>query len=211
MKRIIKGTEPPCLLKYRQIDGANYDGYHPKEPLKKALLAEQGYICCYCMRRISEENMEIEHWQPESKYPELQITYKNLLASCSGNRGSKKDNQHCNPRKGDTEITINPADYKNCENYIKYSSQGKILSDDETINYELDTILNLNIQTLKENRKVAFDTVIAVLNKKFPNKTWSQEAIKKKLEELSSKDAEGKYSPYCQYLVWYLSKRLNNP
>jgi hypothetical protein len=51
------------------------------------------------------QQMEIEHWQPGSKYPELQINYKNLLASCSGNRGSKKDNQHCNPRKGDTEIT----------------------------------------------------------------------------------------------------------
>ncbi|MEO3704179.1 hypothetical protein AAFM79_04325 [Trichormus azollae HNT15244] len=57
------------------------------------------------MRRISIDNMEIKHWQPESKYPELQIDYKNLLASCSGNRGSKKDNQYCNPRKGDTEIT----------------------------------------------------------------------------------------------------------
>jgi hypothetical protein len=47
--------------------------------------------------------------------------------------------------------------------------------------------------------------------KKFPNKTWSKEAIKKKLEELSSKDAEGKYTEYVQYIVWYLSKRLNNP
>jgi hypothetical protein len=53
MKRIIKGSEPSCLLQYRQIDGANYDGYHPKEPLKKSLLKEQGYICCYCMGRIS--------------------------------------------------------------------------------------------------------------------------------------------------------------
>ncbi|QSV71285.1 MAG: TIGR02646 family protein [Aphanizomenon flos-aquae KM1D3_PB] len=96
MKRIIKGIEPACLLKYRQIERTdcdgyrpNYDGYRPKKPLtlKKALLTEQGYICCYCMRRISEDNMEIEHWQPQSKYPELQINYKNLLASCSGNRG----------------------------------------------------------------------------------------------------------------------------
>jgi uncharacterized protein (TIGR02646 family) len=212
MKRIIKGTEPPCLLKYRQIDGANYDGYHPKEPLKKALLKDQGFICCYCMRRISEENMEIEHWQPESKYPELQINYKNLLASCSGNRGSKKDNQHCNPRKGDTEITINPADSsKNFENYIRYSSTGKIFSTDENINSDLNDILNLNLQTLKDNRQTELLTVINALNKKFPNKTWTQEAIKKKVEELSSKDADGKYSPYCQYIVWYLSKRLNNP
>ncbi|MDD1438568.1 TIGR02646 family protein, partial [Dolichospermum sp. ST_sed10] len=72
-------------------------------------------------------------------------------------------------------------------------------------------ILNLNYQTLKENRKIALDTVIAVLNKKFSNKTWSKEALKKKVEELTTKDAEDKYSPYCQYIVWYLSKRLNNP
>jgi uncharacterized protein (TIGR02646 family) len=212
MKRIIKGYEPPCLLQYRQINGANYDGYSPKKSLKEALLTEQGYICCYCMRRISEENMEIEHCEPQSKYPELQINYKNLLASCSGNRGSKKDNQHCNPRKGDAEITINPCDStKNCENYIKYSSTGKIFSDDETINHELNEILNLNLQTLKDNRQTKLFTLINALNKKFPNKTWSKEAIKKKLEELSSKDAEGKYTEYVQYIVWYLSKRLNNP
>ena len=53
MKRIIKGKEPLCLLKHRLTKEANYDNYHPKEPLKKALLIEQGYICCYCMRRIS--------------------------------------------------------------------------------------------------------------------------------------------------------------
>jgi uncharacterized protein (TIGR02646 family) len=232
MKRIIKGIEPPCLLKYRQIQGANYDGYSPKKPLKEALLTEQGYICCYCMRRISINNMEIEHNKPQADFsgnksgnksdnPDLQLDYKNLLASCSGNRGNGKKNLHCNARKGDYEgrnrnytMILNPSDpNKNCENYIKYSSTGKILSicDDETINHELNEILNLNYQTLKENRKIALDTVIAVLNKKFPHKTWSKEAIKKKLEELSSKDAEGKYSPYSQYIVSYLSKRLNNP
>jgi uncharacterized protein (TIGR02646 family) len=208
MKRIIKGTEPLCLLQYRQTEGANYEGYHPKEPLKRALLAEQGYICCYCMRRISEATMEIEHWKPESKYPELQINYKNLLASCSGNRGTRRSNQHCNPRKGDVEITINPADSKNCEIYIKYSSTGKISSDNATIDYELNEVLNLNFQTLKENRKTELDTVINALNKKFPNKTWNKEEIKKKIDEFNCRDVEGKYKPYCQYIISYLSKRL---
>ncbi|MEA5620268.1 retron system putative HNH endonuclease [Cronbergia sp. UHCC 0137] len=210
MKQIIKGTEPLCLLKHRQTDQASYENYSPKEPLKKALLIEQGYICCYCMRRISEENMEIEHWKPMSinKYPELQIDYKNLLASCSGNRGNRKTNQHCNPRKGDEEITINPADSKSCEIYIKYSSTGKILSDDETINYELNEILNLNLETLKDNRTTALNAVIDALKRKFANKTWTKEAIAKKLNEFNSKDAEGKYSEYCQYIVCYLNKRL---
>ncbi|WP_414529720.1 retron system putative HNH endonuclease [Nodularia chucula] len=214
MKRIIKGAEPPCLLKYRQIDGANYEGYSPKKPLKEALLTEQGYICCYCMRRISIDNMEIEHNKARNKncYPELQLDYKNLLASCTGNRGKGLKNFHCNARKGYYEgknnickINLNPADSKrNCEHYIKYSANGEILStsDDETINHELNEILNLNLQTLKDNRKTAFFTVINALKKKFSNKTWSKEAIQKKVEELSSKDAEGKYSPYCQYIAW---------
>ena len=107
-------------------------------------------------------------------------------------------------------MSVNPADSKNCESYIKYSSQGKIFSDDENINYELDTILNLNIQTIQENRKVALDAIIEVLNQNFPKKPWSKEALKKKLEELSSKDVKGKYSRYCQYIAWYLVKRLNN-
>lgn len=126
-------------------------------------------------------------------------------------RGNPLKNQHCNPRKGDEEITINPADStNNCENCIKYSSTGKILSDDETINSEINDILNLNFQTLVDNRKTALNAVIDALNTKFPNKTWSNEAINKKLGEFGSKDAEGKYSAYCQYVVFYLSKRLNN-
>jgi hypothetical protein len=56
-------------------------------------------------------------------------------------------------------LSINPADSKNCESYIKYSSQGKIFSDYENISYEIDTIFNLNIQTIQENRKVALDAI----------------------------------------------------
>ena len=162
--------------------------------------------------------MEIEHNKPQGDNPDLQLDYKNLIGSCSGNRGQGKKNLHCNARKGDYEgkhrnytMNLNPVDSNNnCENYIKYSSTGKIFSDDETINHELNEILNLNLQTLKDNRRTKLLTVINALNKNFPNKTWSKEAIKKKLEELSSKDAEGKYTEY-EYIVWYLSKRLNNP
>lgn len=34
---------------------------NPKQALQKALLQEQGYICCYCGKRIGEENIRIEH------------------------------------------------------------------------------------------------------------------------------------------------------
>ncbi|MGL6136783.1 MAG: retron system putative HNH endonuclease, partial [Planktothrix sp.] len=181
------------------------------DPLKKALLTEQGYICCYCMKRISEENMEIEHFRPQSvdKYPELQLDYHNLLGSCQGNRGKPKQIQHCNARKGNKEITLNPADpQKKCEDFIKYGSSGNIYSDDLTIDHELDNILNLNNQTLKTNRKKVLETIINELNKMFPEKTWSKEFLRKKLNEWQNKNKKGQYNEYCQFVIYYLSKRL---
>ncbi|MBE9142750.1 retron system putative HNH endonuclease [Planktothrix mougeotii] len=211
MKRIIKRTEPSCLLKYRQTANATYEDYRPKDPLKKALLEEQGYICCYCMKRISEENMEIEHFKPQSvdQYPELQLDYRNLLGSCQGNRGKPQQIQHCNARKGDKEIRLNPADpQRNCEDSIKYGSDGKIYSDDTTINHELDNILNLNNQILKTNRKKVLETIIDELNKRFPGKIWSKEFLRKKLNEWQNKNKKGQYNEYCQFVIYYLSKRL---
>jgi len=211
MKKIIKRTEPRRLLEYRQTANATYEDYRPKDPLKKALLTEQGYICCYCMKRISEENMEIEHFRPQSvdKYPELQLNYHNLLGSCQGNRGKPQQIQHCNARKGDKETTLNPADpQKNCEDFIKYGSSGKIYSEDTTINHELDKILNLNNQTLKTNRKKVLETIIDELNKMFPGKTWSKEFLRKKLNEWQNKNKKGQYNEYCQFVIYYLSKRL---
>lgn len=211
MKRIIKGTEPSCLLKYRQTQNATYEDYRPKEPLKKALLTEQGYLCCYCMKRISEDNMEIEHFKPQSvdKYPELQLNYRNLLGSCQGNRGEPKHIQHCNARKGDQEITLNPADpQKNCENFIKYRSNGQIYSDDPLIEQEVNQILNLNYQTLMINRRNTLKTIIEQLNKMFPGKTWSQEFLQKKLNEWQNKNNKGQYNEYCQFVIYYLSKRV---
>jgi hypothetical protein len=132
-----------------------------------------------------------------------------LLGSCQGNRGKPQRIQHCNARKGYKEITLNPADHqRNCEDSIKYGSDGKIYSDDTTINHELDNILNLNNQTLKTNRKKVLETIIDELNKMFPGKTWSKEFLRKKLNEWQNKNNKGQYNEYCQFVIDYLSKRL---
>jgi uncharacterized protein (TIGR02646 family) len=133
MKQIIKGNEPPDLLKYRLTKDLNvsYDNFRPKDSLKEYLLKEQGYICAFCMRRISKNNMEIAHWEPIKIKPERQLDYKNHLGSCEGNRGNS-GLLHCNARQEDTLLKINPADpLKNCENSIKYNNKGEIFSDDK--------------------------------------------------------------------------------
>jgi hypothetical protein len=79
--------------------------------------------------------------------------------------------QHCNAKQGDKPLKVNPADSdKNCENLIRYSNSGKIFSDDQDINNDLDVTLNLNVETLVKNRKAVLSEVIEQLNKLFLNK-----------------------------------------
>lgn len=62
-----------------------------KKPLKRSLVLEQGFVCCYCGRRIfNDHNTLNEHLLPkgEKKYKEKTFDYDNLMACCYGS--SKK-------------------------------------------------------------------------------------------------------------------------
>ena len=71
MKHIIKGKEPLSLVKHRLKPFSDYDNYSKKYELRISLLTKQGYICCYCMQRINDFRMKIEHWKSQVDYPEL--------------------------------------------------------------------------------------------------------------------------------------------
>ena len=66
MLYIKKGKEPPSLTAYKKENNAYFDGCN-KEDIRKNLLKEQGYLCAYCMRRIDQKHMKIEHWYPENR------------------------------------------------------------------------------------------------------------------------------------------------
>jgi uncharacterized protein (TIGR02646 family) len=210
MKHIHKGTQPPSLLKYRKQFDATYENYREKDELREALLKEQGYICCYCMRRITEGHTKIEHWKPQTKYPALQLDYHNLLAACNGNEGEPKELQHCDTQKGDAEIVIHPADsQKNCEDFIKYRNNGEIYSDDPEINQDLNDTLNLNLQALVENRKRTYKGVIGEITRiRGGNVAWSVTDVKKNIRDYENKGSDGKYKPYCNMVVYLLKKRF---
>ena len=209
MKKIIKQSEPRSLVEHRSQSNANYDNYPDKDKLRESLLKEQGYICCYCMSRITSEQMKIEHWKSQTKYVDLQLDYRNLLGACNGNEGARRQNQHCDTRKGDIEITINPIESdKNCENLVKYRPDGKIYSDDASINHDLNKTLNLNLGFLQRNRKDALDVVIRKLDEKFSNKAWSKITLQNVINALNTKDKNGYYSEYCQIAISYLKSKL---
>ena len=76
MKHIQKKAEnePPLIKALKSsTEGASFKSIYPqaKRELKRALLREQGHICAYCMRKIEFINTSIEHYLPQSDYPEV--------------------------------------------------------------------------------------------------------------------------------------------
>jgi uncharacterized protein (TIGR02646 family) len=162
------------------------------------------------MERIAKNKMKIEHWRPQSIYHDLQLDYQNLLGACLGNQGQPQHLQHCDTRKGESEITINPTDARRkCENLIKYRGNGQIYSDDLTIDRELNEVLNLNLETLTKNRKAVLDGVILGLQKKYPFKSWTAAILSKELARYSKVNEKSQDEPYCQVIIFWLNKRLS--
>lgn len=207
MKYIKKGTEPASLTQFRAGGGKDFDDYREKEELSWKLMEEQGSICCYCMQRIKPGAMHIEHWKPQSGFPNQQLNYKNLLAVCNGNVGQPKHLQHCDSRKGNTEITINPTE-RQCESLVKFSTNGEVYSDDETVSRELTTALNLNHQTLVINRKNVLDFVIRKLKAENQDGTWSKAVLKKEIRKWENFGKDGKHEPFCRIVIFYIKKKL---
>lgn len=91
MKYILKGTEPAEFIDWKNQANEDWTPSYEilqapeKEILHTALMAEQGYLCCYCGKRIDERTeSHIEHLIPQCIAKDLELEYSNLLASCNG-------------------------------------------------------------------------------------------------------------------------------
>ena len=65
MRTITKGHEPSSLREHRKA-GGTYETYQQTDDARRALLEEQGYLCCFCMQRIALRRMKIAHWLSQS-------------------------------------------------------------------------------------------------------------------------------------------------
>jgi uncharacterized protein (TIGR02646 family) len=204
MKYIKKSKEPNSLTQYRQQQGAYFDGYPQKDELRDSLLKEQKYICCYCMQRISKDKMRIEHWKSQTGFPAQQLIYSNLLGACSGNEGQPESLQHCDVRRKNIPLKINPI-ASNCEILVKFKANGEIYADDVDINKDLNITLNLNYQTIVKNRKVTLEATYEKLEKY--KGTWSKEILQKEIDKWEGVNNE-EYKPYCQIVIYHLRKKL---
>jgi len=190
---IKKHAEPKSFKKVKKdYPSITYEKFSTEEDftiafdeLRKSLLDEQHYLCCYCQQAIKLEDevtkkilMATEHFLPKhgsEAVPEQQLEYSNLLASCLGNKDSKKDN-HCDANKGDRKLKAlpNPAfiRQKNYNAFLKYrvkEKEGEVIVlpaiNDETIKKDIE-ILNLNEPNLRKKRFAVWNAIWKKINVK---------------------------------------------
>lgn len=208
MVRINKRTQIPPLLLKDIKDGAKiYSsdlGSRTMVELRKTLMEDQGFICCYCQKRIPHKftpKSKIEHFKSQSEYPQFQLKFKNLFIACNG-IGYIND-ATCDSKKGDTEIKSFNLITTNFLNKIKYTKIGTIISDDEKINNDLKNTLNLNDQNIRKARLQVYDA-IETIKKLCHKKGVYDQKIKIVKSEWSNKDIDGKYKPFYGVALYYL-------
>ena len=212
MIEIKKSQEPSELLRHRKSSHASYDNMSPetRKAVLESLMKEQGYLCAYCMCRIPQQQGEpqvtIEHWEAQSETDRKKaMDYQNMLAVCSGNRGcGSKNNMHCDAKRGNSPLTVNPLNPETVAK-IKYKLNGRIFSQDEAINHDLDVTLNLNSAAarLVDNRRRALQTLQAELKK---SRNFQAQCAKY-YDKFCN---QPKKTPYVGILLWWLERKLNH-
>lgn len=197
MTEIKKTKEPDKLMTFREglisqegkITKASYqrfydncrDGY---SVLKQFLLKEQQSLCCYCMSKIDEHSMVVEHYKPKDKYGDYTLDYSNLLASCKGQTGIHR---HCDNKKENTELQKipNPSNHKaniRINQIIDYSYSGEVkikdaldknLSQVEKCAFlkDINDVLNLNNEELVRARSSKLKYIINIYNDRRKHKS----------------------------------------
>lgn len=197
-----------------------------KQRVLSSLRNEQGDLCVYCMCKLprhkkNDNNRDgyiadptIEHYIPlEYKEDKGQgLDYQNLFAACSGNQHIHERGEHrnsslealiCDKHKGNVLLKkIHPLKPESLQT-IKYSViNGEIFSDDADVQYDLNTVLNLNSRKapVMGERKSALDSLISDIGLEKEEDIY--EYCVKRLA-VFEKEKEKK-TPYVGILIWYL-------
>jgi len=187
--------------------------------LKKSLLKEQGFICCYCEKQIGQgfdlKDCDIEHFMPRHpdkrvlsareciKCEEAQLTYTNLFASCKGEQADCAD--HCNHKKDnwfDFKTCISPSDSR-INGAFGFRLSGKMYAVNPIVQ-EMEKHLNLNSYVLEEQRKAAFE---AVMETEFEDEDLLEDGdyVETVIEDYDSMQ-DGKYAEFCSMITYCLKK-----
>ena len=166
MKYIAKQGEPEVFSNWKALANEDWQpsfgdlAGEPKNAVKKALMAEQGYICCYCERQLTDDDSHIEHFRPQSDPAVDPLDFGNLLCSCQ-NQIKRGEPRHCGNLKEkwfDLNLLVSPLD-PDCEKRFAFTGDGVIkpAAEDDQAASETITRLGLDIPKLNALRAKAIE------------------------------------------------------
>lgn len=208
MKYIAKQDEPDLFTQWKAL--ANEDWQPAYEDLRdeekraviEALKAEQGDICCYCERRLTDGDLHIEHFRPQSDSLVDPLDFGNMLCSCQ-DRLKKGAPRHCGNRKGgwfDAELLVSPLDPE-CEGRFAFLWDGSIkpaIAADAGASTTIKK-LGLDISKLNEKRAKALEP--------FLDEGLSFEEVRTFVAGYLERDSLGRFGEFWT-MVRYLSDDL---
>ncbi|EPM1919831.1 retron system putative HNH endonuclease [Vibrio parahaemolyticus] len=209
MRQITKGRQPNSLVQYKRQQDATYNNLpqNVRNDLKSSLLQEQGYVCAYCMKRISTDKMRVEHWASQQDNEALQLEYSNLLACCQGNEGQGIHKETCDVKKKNQALKYSPTKAAhNINQKVRFLGNGKIDSTDVVFNEQLKSVLNLNETRLVENRNAALEVLCTKLGEIRGTRTKTQ--LRDWLGKVLSRNSKNQQKEYFGYLAAYLEKKI---
>ncbi|MFN0201866.1 MAG: hypothetical protein ACKVTZ_10110 [Bacteroidia bacterium] len=193
------------------------------DELRKQLLKEQKYVCCYCGQAIKKiQNnqgsplMKTEHFAPkkgENAQAHLQLEYSNLFAVCLGNQNSAGE-KHCDSKKGDLPLVYikNPAtssfltvfEYRVLPNQKKVTVHAKKgIAYQSEIEQEINKVLNLNEQSLAQRRFSYWKREIedALRGK------WTKPRLEALIAEFEGSNVTH-HKDFSDFILQYLSQKI---
>lgn len=200
MLRIVKRAPPDCIRVLRETPGADWGSVTgaQKAEMRAALLAEQGELCAYCMRRVdaAEHTCTVEHWRARSAPGTDPFTWSDLLAVCDGGGpGRDRRETYCDRFRGNAPLKQHPAHpTRDVERGVAYEADGTIVAEDAEA-------LNLNHATLMRNRRQVVDVVLQLAR----NADATQ--LRRMLDTWRGR-VDDRRKPYAGVAIYFLAKRL---
>lgn len=173
-----------------------------KELILTAMIADQGGLCAYTMRRIDNNSSHVEHIKPQSRcrqdLPGSDLDYANLVA-CYPRHDVKGQSHDGARRKGnwwdnDGDDFVSPLQPA-CEKVFRFKLDGEIEALDNRNEAKTTiTVLGLDHRSLTEDRKRAIDEFLYGRTGTDP---ISPGAARRARDTICDRNGNGSFNVFC--------------
>ncbi len=185
----------------------------PKNALLSALIAEQGALCAYTMKRIETNSAHVEHIKPQSRcradQPESDLDYDNLVAcfpreSLYGRYryGAQKKDSWWEDNGREFVSPLHPA----CEKRFNFDLSGNVSAvKGRSDGLKTIAVLGLNHPSLIDERKRAIEEFVYGPAGSEP---LSQAHTLRAQQFVCVRDRHGQFCPFCDAIRDALEEHL---